>query len=307
MSNPARQQVPSVDPKDTFEALPEKQKKSGNVIWLVLKKSKLGMISFVFLILVIVMAISAPLISPYDPVIQNVQDRMQPPSAEHWLGTDAFGRDIWSRIIYGSQISLLVGFISVVISGIIGTTLGMIAGYKGGLFDDILMRIIESIMSIPLLLIGLMLLVALGSSATTVIIALSIGFIPSCARIARGPAMEIKEKEFVKAAIACGASTTRILFVHILRNILSPVLVLSSLHMGSAIRVEASLSFLGLGIQPPNPTWGNMIYDGMKFLTSAPWTVVYPGFALMIVVIAFNLFGDTLRDAFDPHIVRKRK
>jgi peptide/nickel transport system permease protein len=289
------------------DSLPKFKKIQNTIFWTVFKKSKLGMISLILLLLIIIISISAPLISPYDPIAQNVSERMLPPSGDHWLGTDQFGRDILSRIIYGSQTSLLVGFISVLISSFIGTTMGMVAGFKGGILDEILMRILESIQSLPVLLLGLMLLVALGSNMTTLIIAISIGLTVSCARVARGPTLELKEKEFVKSSIASGASAMRILVVHILPNILGPVLVMATLHMASAIRVEASLSFLGLGIQPPAPTWGNMIQDGLRFITTAPWTAIYPGVALMIVVIAFNIFGDTLRDAFDPHIIRKRK
>lgn len=283
------------------------KKKPKLLLWSVFRKSKIGMLSLIFLLFVTIISILAPLISPFDPITQNVSERMLPPSSDHWLGTDSFGRDILSRIIYGSQTSLLVGFISVLVSSVIGTTIGMIAGYKGGVLDEVLMRIMEAIQAIPMLLLGLMLLVALGSNMTTLVIAISLGLTVSCARVARGPTLEVKEKEFVKASIASGASTFRILMVHILPNILGPVLVMATLHMASAIRVEASLSFLGLGIQPPTPTWGNMIQDGLRFISTAPWVAVYPGVALMVVVIAFNIFGDTLRDAFDPHIIRKRK
>jgi peptide/nickel transport system permease protein len=289
------------------ESLPNVEKSQNIVFWSVFKKSKLGMFALIFLLITITISILAPFISPYDPINQNVAERMLPPSSSHWLGTDTFGRDILSRIIHGSQASLLVGFISVMISSFLGTTLGMIAGFKGGVLDEILMRVLESVQAIPMLLLGLMLLVALGSNMTTLIIAISLGLTVSCARIARGPTLELKEKEFVKASIACGASTCRIIVVHILPNILGPVIVMATLHMASAIRVEASLSFLGLGIQPPAPTWGNMIQDGLRFITTAPWVAIYPGVALMVVVIAFNVFGDTLRDAFDPHIIRKRK
>lgn len=289
------------------ESRPKRKKMQNSVFWKVFKKSKLGMISLLLLLLIVIISILAPLISPYDPITQSLSERMQAPSSNHWLGTDQFGRDVLSRIIYGSQTSLLVGFFSVIISSFVGTTIGMVAGFIGGILDEILMRIIESIQALPLLLLGLMLLVALGSNMTTLIIAISIGLTVSCARVARGPTMELKEQEFVKASIASGASTTRTLVIHILPNILGPVLVMATLHMASAIRVEASLSFLGLGIQPPAPTWGNMIQDGLRFITSAPWTAIYPGIALMIVVIAFNIFGDTLRDSFDPHIIRQRK
>lgn len=280
--------------------------KRQNERWVVFKKSKLGMISTIFLIIVVLISIFAPFIAPADPVSQYVSERMLSASSTHWLGTDAFGRDILSRIIYGSRTSLLVGFIAVIISSLIGTILGTSAGYIGGKFDDIVMRILDSLMAIPMLLMGLMFLIAFGSNVTTVIIAISVGLIPSSARIARGPTMEIKEKEFVKAAIASGTSTPRIILLHILPNIIGSVLVLATLHMSSAIRVEASLSFLGLGVQPPIPTWGNMIKDGLDVITVAPGLAIFPGIALMLVVIAFNLFGDTLRDAMDPHVIRQR-
>jgi peptide/nickel transport system permease protein len=260
-----------------------------------------------FLAFMIVIAVLSPVIVPYDPLKQSIALRMQAPSAEHWLGTDVFGRDVLSRLIMGTQSTLLVGFISVVASGLIGTAIGMIAGYKGGVIDEIVMRILESIMVIPMLLLGLMIMVALGSNLTTLVIAISIGLIPGCARIARGPTMELKEKEYIKAAIALGNSTPRILLFHILPNIIGPILVISTLNMASAIRVEASLSFLGLGIQPPTPTWGNMIQDGLKFITTVPWLPIYPGVALMLVIIAFNVVGDSLRDAVDPRIKRERK
>ncbi|RKQ35719.1 ABC transporter permease [Oceanobacillus halophilus] len=304
MSEPALRNKTITNLNNSPQPLPVKQKL---VFWSVLKKSKIGMAALFILIMIILISIFAPVVSPYDPITQNASERMQAPSSAHWLGTDSFGRDILSRIIYGSRISLLVGFISVMISSIIGTAIGMVAGFKGGVLDEILMRIMESIQSIPMLLMGLMLLVAFGSNMTTLIIAISIGLIVSCARIARGPTIELKESEFVKASIASGASTFRILVVHIFPNILGPVLVMATLHMASAIRVEASLSFLGLGIQPPNPTWGNMIQDGFRYITTAPGVALYPGIALMVVVIAFNIFGDTLRDAFDPHIIRNRK
>jgi peptide/nickel transport system permease protein len=305
LSEPAVKQTSEKD----FEVLTSEQKstRKQSTAWNVIKGSKLGMVGLIFLIFITLVSIFAPLISPYDPVTQNVRERMLPPSEIHWLGTDAYGRDLLSRIIYGSQTSLIVGFISVAISGLVGTVIGMIAGYKGGWLDEILMRVLESIMAMPMLLLGLMLLVALGSNMTTLVIALSIGLTPSCARIARGPTMELKETEFVKAAVATGSNSFKVMVFHILPNIIGPVLVISTLHMASAIRVEASLSFLGLGIQPPTPTWGNMIQDGLRFITTAPWVAIYPGVALMLVVIAFNIFGDTLRDAMDPHIIRKRK
>lgn len=274
--------------------------------WNVFKTSPLGIAGLVILLLMTFIAIAAPILAPFDPLTQNITQRVQGISAEHWLGTDAYGRDILSRIIYGAQTSMTVGLLSVFSSAVVGTAIGIFAGYKGGIIDEILMRIIESIMSIPTLLLGLMLLVALGSNMTTLVIAISIGLIPSCARIARGPTLEIKETEYVKAAIASGSSSFRIMIVHVLPNIMGSLLVVITLNMAAAIRVEASLSFLGIGIQPPTPTWGNMIKDSLSYLTTNPSLAIFPGLALMITVIAFNLIGDTIRDASDPYIARKR-
>ncbi|WP_084783294.1 ABC transporter permease [Bacillus dakarensis] len=282
-------------------------KKDDTNAWKVFKSNKPGMIGLYILVIFTLIAILAPIISPYEPMVQDPINRAAPPSAEHWLGTDTMGRDMLSRIIYGSQTSLFVGFAAVTISAVIGTTIGLLAGYIGGWVDEILMRIIESIMALPLLLLGMMLLVALGSNVSTLIIALSIGLIPGIARISRGPTMSLKNSEFVKAAIVSGSGPIKIIFKHILPNILGAVLVVASLNMAAAIRIEATLSFLGLGVQPPTPTWGNIIKDGLNFMTINPFLVLFPGFALMIVVIAFNLVGDSLRDSIDPHLKRQRK
>ncbi|QRG66795.1 ABC transporter permease [Brevibacillus choshinensis] len=275
--------------------------------WAAFAKNKMGLVAFIVLLLFIVIALAAPLIVPYDPLEQNTAQRLQGPSADHFLGTDSYGRDVFSRILIGSQTSLIVGFIGVAISGIIGFSIGMIAGYKGGWIDDILMRILESIMTIPLILLGMMVLVALSSNLSTMILVISIGLIPGCARIARGSTLEIKEKEFIKATISMGGSSFRIIFMHILPNILGPLLVVSTLNMASVIRIEASLSFLGMGVKPPTPTWGNMIQEGFQFITLSPGLSLYPGIALMILSIAFNLIGDAMRDAIDPHLKHQRK
>ena len=283
------------------------QEKRVNAEWVAFKQNKLGMAALYILIFACLMAFLAPLIMPFDPLEQNVIQRMKGPSAEHWLGTDTYGRDILSRIILGSQTSLIVGFLAVGISGVAGFAIGMIAGYKGGWLDDVLMRILESIMTIPLLLLGMMVLVALGSNMTTLILVISVGLIPGCARIARGSTLALKEKEFIKAAISMGSGGSRIILTHILPNILGPLLVISTLHMSVVIMIEASLSFLGIGIQPPTPTWGNMIQDGFKFITTQPGLAIYPGIALMVVSIAFNIVGDAIRDAVDPYIKHQRK
>lgn len=307
MVQPLRQET---EPKLVSEVpLPEipVKKRVKSAEWAALKKNKLGMVGLVILVIMLLVAIAAPFIMPHDPLAQNVANRAKGISGEHWLGTDPLGRDILSRVILGSQTSLFVGFVSVAVSTVIGGLLGMVAAYKGGWLDDVLMRILESIMMIPLLLFGLMVLVALGSSMTTLIVVISIGLIPGVARMARGSALEIKEREYIKAAISLGAGNFRVILQHIFPNILGPLLVISTLHMSSAIRIEASLSFLGVGVQPPTPTWGNMIQEGFKYITSTPGLVLYPGLALLIVSIAFNILGDAIRDAFDPHIKRQRK
>lgn len=275
--------------------------------WAAFAKNKLGLSALFVLLFFIAVAVAAPLIVPYDPLEQDTSIRLQGTSGEHLLGTDSYGRDVLSRIIVGSQTSLIVGFVGVIISGLIGFTIGMIAGYKGGWVDDVLMRILESIMTIPLILLGLMVLVALGSNLTTMILVICIGLLPGCARIARGSTLEVKEKEFIKATISMGGSTFRVLFFHILPNILGPLLVVSTLNMASVIRIEASLSFLGMGVKPPTPTWGNMIQEGFQYITLSPGLSLYPGIALMILSIAFNLIGDAMRDAIDPHLKHKRK
>lgn len=282
------------------------QKKSRSLEWTAFKKNKFGMISLYILIVVLLIAIFAPFIMPYDPLVQDIASRAKGPSSTHWLGTDSYGRDILSRIILGSRTSLFVGFLSVTLSGIIGCFIGMIAAYKGGLLDDIIMRFLESIMMLPLLLFGLMVLVALGPSMITLIVVITIGLVPSVARMARGVTLEIKEKEYVKAVVSLGGRDFRILFRHILPNIIGPVLVVATLNMSTAIRIEASLSFLGVGVQPPTPTWGNMIQEGFQYLTTIPGLVIFPGMALLIVSIAFNILGDAIRDAFDPHIKKQR-
>ncbi len=285
----------------------KKNSKRKSAEWAAFRGNKIGMIALWVLIIVSIMAIAAPLVAPYDPNTQDVINRMKSSSSEHWLGTDIYGRDVLSRIIYGARTSMLVGVISVALSSVIGFAIGMIAGYKGGKLDDILMRVLESIQTIPLLLLGLMVLVAAGSNIYTLILVITVGLLPSCARIARGSTLDVKEKEFVKAAISMGSGTIRILISHILPNVLSSFLVISALHMTSAIMVEASLSFLGLGIQPPTATWGNMIMDGFPHVATKPALAIYPGLALIIVSISFNLVGDALRDALDPHISKKRK
>ncbi len=251
----------------------------------------------------VIVSLWAAQIAPYDPRDQSILHRMQPPSRAHLLGTDEFGRDILSRVVFGSRVSLIVAFSSVLIGSTVGTLLGTLSGFVGGWFDRVLSAVVDMLLSFPNLMLGLLLLVILGSGLSSVVIAIAISMVPRFIRLARAPTLSVKEKEYVEACRAIGASTARIVLRHILPNIVGPVVVLTSLWMASAILLEANLSFLGLGVTPPTPTWGNMIRDGITVMFTAPWLAVYPGLAIMLAVMAFNMVGDGLRDALDPRTI----
>jgi ABC-type dipeptide/oligopeptide/nickel transport system permease subunit len=285
------------------------KKTKGNTFfdWKTFRQNRLGMLSLFVIVFFVLLAVFAHWIMPHDPLSQDILNKFQGISKEHWLGTDLNGRDVLSRIIFGTRISLIVAFCTVLLGATVGFAVGIIAGYKGGLVDDILMRIMDAIMTFPLILFALMLLMVLGNGVTTLVIIISIGMIPGCARIARGATLDIKDSEFVKAALSMGSSHLRIVLTHILPNILASLLVVLTMNMSLVIMVEAGLSFLGVGISPPTPTWGNMIRDGFTYITTKPSLALYPGIALTILVIALNLFGDALRDSVDPHIKRQKK
>jgi peptide/nickel transport system permease protein len=248
----------------------------------------------------VLVAIFAPWLAPDDPLTQSTINRLQPPSAEHLLGTDTYGRDVLSRIIYGTRVALRVGVLSVALGAVIGTFLGVTAGYFSGLVNTILMRLVDVMLSFPDLITGLLVMAVLGAGETKLIIAIGLTVAPRFARIAYGPVLGLKETEFVDAARAIGLTTPRILSRHILPNIAGELVVLASLWTASAIRLEASLSFIGLGVPPPTPTWGQMIRDGTVYLADHPYLSLAPGLALLITVFAFNLVGDGLRDVLDP-------
>ncbi|HEX5500711.1 MAG TPA: ABC transporter permease [Thermomicrobiales bacterium] len=268
--------------------------------WRTFCSNRTAVVGLALVIAIALVAIFAPLIAPYDPNAQSTINRLAPPSAEHWLGRDDFGRDIFSRVIYGTRVALLVGVLSVLLGGVLGTALGLIAGYFRGTLDTLLMRLVDILLSFPDLITGLLVMAVLGVGLPKLIIAIGLTIAPRFARIAYGPTLAVKEKEFVEAARTLGQNNPRILLRHILPNISGELVVLASLWTASAIRLEASLSFIGLGVKPPTATWGQMIRDGVTYLTDHPLFSLAPGAALLITVFAFNLVGDGLRDVLDP-------
>ena len=263
-------------------------------------KNRLSTLGMVIVLAIIFCGIFAPWLTPHDPLKIDLSKRLAAPTNKHPLGTDGFGRDVMSRIIYGSRISLQVGIVAVGISSLLGILLGLVSGYYGGMLDVFIMRIVDIMLSFPTILLALAIMAALGSSLTNVMIAVGITLAPRFARLVRGSVLSVRELDYRQAARALGMSNARIIFLHVFPNITAPIIVLATLNVSYAILSEASLSFLGLGVKPPTPTWGAIISDGRAFLDIAPWISMFSGFAIMLAVLGFNLFGDGLRDALDP-------
>ena len=260
------------------------------------------MVGAVILLTMITLAVAAPLITHFDPVAIVPPDRLIPPNREHLFGTDNFGRDIFSRVLYGGRLSIQVGLVSVALASITGTAIGLVAGYYGRWIDALLMRIIDVMLSFPSILLALAIVAVLGRSLSNVMLAIGIATIPVYARIARGSTLSVKEIDYVTAAHAIGTPTWRILTQHILPNVLAPLIVITTNGIAGAIIAGAALSFLGLGAQPPTPEWGIMLSDGRAYLRTAWWVTTFPGLAIMITVLAINLLGDGLRDVLDPRL-----
>ena len=256
----------------------------------------------VLCVLVVLGAVFAPYLSPHDPVDQNIIDRLQPPGGDYPLGTDTFGRDVLSRILYGARISLVIAVTSIAAAIGIGGAIGMVSGYVGGLFDLLVMQVMDVLRSFPSLILGLIVVALLGPEMINLVIAIALTAIAPFARIARAPVLSLKERAFVEAGRALGFSHARVLFVHILPNILSEVLVMGSLWMATAVRTEASLSFIGLGVKPPAASWGGMMRDGFENILDAPWLSIWPGLAILALVLGLNMVGDGLRDSTDPKL-----
>jgi peptide/nickel transport system permease protein len=263
---------------------------------------KLVIFGLVVLTLLVVCAIFAPWLTPYDPYVGNLSESLAQPSWAHLLGTDIQGRDTLCRLIYGSRTALIVGFITTITAALVGIVLGLAAGYFGGIINMIIMRAMDALMGFPMLLLALLLASVLGSGIQNVIIALAVATLPGYARVMHGLTLSVRENDYILAQRAMGADNWRITLNHIFPNTLPPMIVLVTLQLGSVILAEAGLSFLGIGIRPPGVAWGSMVYDGYRFLLSNPMLSFAPGLAIMLVVFAFNMVGDGLRDALDPRL-----
>jgi peptide/nickel transport system permease protein len=264
--------------------------------------NKTSWIGLAIFLIVIALAILAPVLAPFDPTDQNILEKLRSPSAEHWLGTDSFGRDTLSRVLYGARISLVIGVVSTLAAMLVGSAIGMLAGWRGGRTDTVTMQAMDVLLAFPSLILGLILVAMLGPSLLNIIIAIALTSIPPFARIARAPTIAIKEREFVLAGRALGYSDVRIVAGHILPNILPEILVMGSLWLANAIRTEASLAFVGLGVKPPTATWGGMIREGFENILDSYTLALVPSISILIVIFALNLLGDGLRDAIDPRL-----
>lgn len=270
--------------------------------WKGLRKNKLALVGGFIIILFICIAIFAPLIATHDYKEPNLMNRLQAPSGEHWFGTDDLGRDIFSRVIFGARISLWVGFFSVVGSIVVGSFLGILAGFYGRWVDTIISRFFDIMLAFPGILLAIAIVAALGPSLQNALLAIAIVNVPTFGRLVRAKVLSLKEEEFIMAARAQGMKDRRILFHHILPNSLAPIIVQGTLGIATAIIEAAALGFLGMGAQPPEPEWGKMLADSRQFIQLAPWTVIFPGISIMLTVLGFNLIGDGLRDVLDPRM-----
>lgn len=271
-----------------------------------LKKNKLALTGLVIILLLMIVALFAPVLAPHHPYEQDLDRALLGPSLEYPFGTDDFGRCIFSRIIFGTRISLAIGIIVTTISAVAGIILGMLAGFYGGVIDEVIMRIVDIFLAFPGLILALVIAGLLGPGMFNVLFALALVGWMGYARVVRGAVLSVKEKEFVETAISLGASDLYIMCRHLLPNVIAPVIVMATLGIGQAILAAAGLSFLGLGVQPPVPVWGSMLNDGKAYLQTAPHLTIFPGLAIMITVLSFNFLGDGLRDVLDPRQKEKK-
>ena len=275
-----------------------------SLIWHRLRRNRLAMLGLALMSTILLLAVFADVIADYDTEVigMNMMERLQTPSAKHWFGTDGYGRDVFARIIHGSRLSLSLSILSMLIAVAIGSMIGAISGYFGGRVDDVLMRLMDMLLAIPPMLMSISIVAALGRSMANLMLALALAYMPVFARVIRSSILSVKDQEFVEAARACGTSHTRIILRHILPNAVGPIIVQATLAMGSSILTISSLSFMGMGIQPPQPEWGTMLYEGRDLIRTSPYLVIFPGAAIAVSVLSLNLLGDGLRDALDPRL-----
>ena len=275
-----------------------------SLIWHRLRRNRLAMLGLALMSAILLLAVFADVIADYDTKVvgMNMAERLQTPSAKHWFGTDGYGRDVFARIIHGSRLSLSLSIISMLIAVAIGSMIGAISGYFGGRVDDVLMRLMDMLLAIPPMLMSISIVAALGRSMANLMLALALAYMPVFARVIRSSILSVKDQEFVEAARACGTSDARIILRHIIPNAVGPIIVQATLAMGSSILTISSLSFMGMGIQPPQPEWGTMLYEGRDLIRTSPYLVIFPGAAIAVSVLSLNLLGDGLRDALDPRL-----
>ena len=270
--------------------------------WLEFRRNRFALAGSVFIIFIALMGILAPVVSTHDPFKQSLRKRMKPPTAEHWMGTDELGRDVYSRLVYGARVSLFVGIVGTTAGVICGTIVGLISGFFGGWVDTMVMRVIDIMYAFPGIVLAILIVSVLGPSLQNLILVLAIWAVPSLSRIVRGNVLSLVEQDYVLAARALGAGRVRIMFLHLLPNTLAPIIVYATLGVAGAILTTAGLGFLGLGVQPPQAEWGNMLSNGRQYLRKAPLLMIFPGALISMTVISINLIGDALRDALDPYI-----
>lgn len=297
-----------IAPHPSLETAVEARSQVGLQRWLrvagrFIRRHPVGAAGAAVIVLIILCAVFAPEIAPYDPLETHFSAQLSAPSAEHWVGTDAYGRDLLSRLIYGSRTALLVGFTSALLGATFGTLVGATSAYFGGRTDLWIQRVVDVFLSLPIIVLALAVVSILGTGVGNVITAITIPMIPNCAKVVRSSALSIREMLYVDAARAAGSSHARIILRHILPNVMAPYLIMLTAYVGQAILLEASLSFLGLGVAEPTPAWGLMLRGAaVEFAESAPWMAIFPGLAISLAVLAINFFGDSLRDALDPKL-----
>jgi peptide/nickel transport system permease protein len=299
MSSPS---VPIEATSATLLETPVRQTTFSQDVWRRFRRNRLAVLGAAIVVLLVVVAVFADVIAPYSPTLVNLNAQFEPPSLQHPFGTDYFGRDILSRVIHGARISLVIGLVPTVMALAFGTVVGVTAGFKGGKIDTVLMRLGDIVMAFPSLILAMVVTYTLGASLFTLFIALAVVGWAGAARVVRSQTLSLKQRDFVLASRSVGVGQSGIMYRHIIPNCLAPILILLTLGIPGAIMAEAGLSFLGVGAQPPTPSWGLMVNEGQEYLFSAPWASIFPGLAILVTVLAFNFVGDGLRDALDPFL-----